>query len=206
MGWGRCGSGPLKRAAPAKVGTISVMQRVLIIGPCGAGKSRLALELAAATGLPAYHMDRLHWKPGWVESSRDELIAKLEPILAQDRWIIDGNYSDTLDKRLPRSDTVILLDLPRRVYRWRVIKWWWTYRGRPRPDLSEGCPDKLDWEFLLFVWRFNRHSRPRLLAKLDTLLDGQTFIRLTSRREVQAFLDEVNANSECRRSSPVPLR
>lgn len=164
------------------------MRRVLIIGPCGAGKSQLAIELAAVTGLPLFHMDRLHWKPGWVESSREELTAKLEPILAGNEWIIDGNYSGTLHLRLPQADTVILLDLPPRIYRWRVFKRWWTHRGRTRPDLTEGCPEKIDWEFLSYVWRFHKDSRHRLLARLDALLDEQTFIRLTSPREVRTFV------------------
>jgi adenylate kinase family enzyme len=170
---------------------IVAMRRVLIIGPCGAGKSRLAIELAAIAGLPLYHMDRLHWKPGWVESTREELIAKLKPILAGDRWIIDGNYSGTLDLRLERADTVILLDLRPRIYRWRVLKRWWTHRGRTRPDLTEGCPEKIDWEFLSYVWRFDREARPRLLAKLDELLDDQAFIRLTSPRQVRAFMEGI---------------
>lgn len=61
------------------------MQRVLIVGPCGAGKSTLAAQLGPILGLPIYHMDQLNWKPGWVESSKDEIREKLATITAANR-------------------------------------------------------------------------------------------------------------------------
>ena len=64
------------------------MQRVLIIGPCGAGKSTLASVLGPKLGLPVFHMDQLNWQPGWVESSKDEIRQKLAAITATDRWLI----------------------------------------------------------------------------------------------------------------------
>ena len=60
------------------------MQRILIIGPCGAGKSTLAAELGPRLGLPVYHMDQLNWKAGWIESSKDEIREKLAAITAQE--------------------------------------------------------------------------------------------------------------------------
>jgi adenylate kinase family enzyme len=85
------------------------MQRVLIIGPCGAGKSTLARELGAKLDLPVFHMDQLNWQPGWVESSKDEIRERLAAILAGDRWLIDGNYGGTLEPRLQRADAVLLI-------------------------------------------------------------------------------------------------
>ena len=67
------------------------MQRVLVIGPCGAGKSTLAVELGRKLALPVFHMDQLNWQPGWVESSKVEIRAKLAKITSTDRWLIDGN-------------------------------------------------------------------------------------------------------------------
>lgn len=167
------------------------MRRVAIIGPCGAGKSTLAIELARVTGLPPYHIDRLNWKPGWVDSSREELSVRLEAIVAEDRWIIDGNYSGTMHLRLPRADTVIFLDYSRWIYRWRVLKRWYTHRGRTRPDMTEGCDERLDLEFLRYVWRFDRDARPRLLAKLNELIEAQNLIHLRHPREATSFLREV---------------
>jgi len=171
------------------------MQRVCIIGPSGAGKSTFSLALAKATGLPLHHMDRLHWKPGWVATSREELIERLTPILAQERWIIDGNYSGTMPLRLAHADTVIFLDYPRRIYLWRVIKRVVTGFGRSRVDMTEGCPERLNWEFLKYVWEFERHTRPRVLAKLEALTDEQTLYQFGHPRETKAFLARLKSGA-----------
>ena len=130
------------------------MQRVLVIGSPGAGKSTLSRQLAERTGLPLYHMDRLHWLPGWVERDREEAFGLVREVLAQERWIIDGNYGSTLPERLQRADTVIWLDYPTWLCLWRVLRRWWQYRGTNRPDMTEGCNENLNWEFLHFVATF----------------------------------------------------
>lgn len=79
------------------------MQRVLIIGPCGSGKSTLSRELGGRLHLPIYHMDHLGWLPGWVETDKHELREKLAALVATDHWLIEGNYGSTLDLRLPRQ-------------------------------------------------------------------------------------------------------
>lgn len=83
------------------------MKRVLIIGPCGSGKSTLACELAPRMGLPLVHMDQLGWQAGWVETEKAELNARLAAAVAEDEWLIEGNYGSTLAPRLERADTVI---------------------------------------------------------------------------------------------------
>jgi adenylate kinase family enzyme len=75
------------------------MQRILVIGPCGAGKSTAAVELGRQLDLPVHHLDRLHWRAGWIESSREELLAALAPIVAGERWLIDDNYGGTMSGR-----------------------------------------------------------------------------------------------------------
>lgn len=89
------------------------MERVAIIGPGGAGKSTLARQLGAITGVPVIHLDREHWKPGWVETPAAEWEERVRELAAAERWIIDGNYGGTLDVRLDRADTVVFLDFGR---------------------------------------------------------------------------------------------
>jgi adenylate kinase family enzyme len=88
------------------------MQRVMVIGSPGAGKSTLATELARRTGIPLFHLDQLAWLPGWVESDKADFRTRVDWVLEQSRWIIDGNYGGSLSQRLARADTVIDLDLP----------------------------------------------------------------------------------------------
>ena len=105
------------------------MQRVLIIGPCGAGKSTLARELGSKLRLPVFHMDQLNWKAGWVESSTDEICEKLSAIIVTDRWLIDGTYGGTLRERLERAGTVVYLDYPIRLCVMRLLRRIYRYRG-----------------------------------------------------------------------------
>ena len=142
------------------------MRRVLVIGPCGAGKSTLATDLGARLGLPVHHIDQLNWQAGWIESCKDELRARLAAIVAQDRWLVDGNYGGTLDVRLNRADTVIYLDFPVRLCAVRLLRRIWTWRGRPRPDMPEGCPERFDLPFFWYVLRWNSGPRPRTEAQL----------------------------------------
>ncbi len=75
--------------------TDPVMRRVLIIGSGGAGKSVLAVRAGQALGLPVIHLDQENWRPGWVETPRDEWHARVDVLLAREYWIMDGNYGGT---------------------------------------------------------------------------------------------------------------
>jgi adenylate kinase family enzyme len=147
------------------------MNRVLIIGISGAGKSTFGALLAARTGLPLIHLDREFWQPGWRIMPRDRWRAKVAELVSGDRWIVEGNYSATLDIRLPRADTVLWFDYPRRVALARIAKRIATTYGRVRSDMGAGCPEKLDLEFLRWVWNFPRQSRPLIADALA--LHGQ---------------------------------
>ena len=162
------------------------MHRVLVIGSPGAGKSTLSHALARRTGLPLHHLDRMFWLPGWVERDRDEGRAELARVLAQDCWIIDGNYGSTLPLRIARADTVVWLDYPTALCLGRALRRWWMYRGHSRPDMTEGCPERLDGEFLLYILNFRRAWRVRNATALAGF-DG-TIMRLRTPAETAAWL------------------
>jgi len=163
--------------------------RISIVGCGGAGKSTLALQLGRRLGLEVIHLDAHFWRPGWVETPKDEWPQIVEQLAARDHWIIDGNYGGTMEVRLAASHTVIFLDFPRRICLWRVLKRRLVNRGKTRPDVGPGCPESIDFEFLKWIcYSFPRHSRPALLQRLAQLGDGKKVIVLRSPRQVKHFL------------------
>ena len=167
------------------------MERVIIIGCGGSGKSTLARQLGEKTGLPVVHLDKLFWHPGWVESTKEEIDAKIMQVLAQPQWIIDGNFNRTLPERLKRCDTVIYLDFSRTACLMGVLKRVITTYGTVRPDMAEGCPERFDFEFLKWVWNFNKNKREKYYRLLNEA-EGVETIVLKNRRAVRQFLKMID--------------
>ena len=165
------------------------MQRVLVIGSPGAGKSTFVRRLAASTGLPSIHLDAEYHLPGWVEPDETEWRARLKQLVAGERWIMDGNYGGSMDFRLAHADTAILLDYPSWLCLWRVVRRIATLRGTVRPDAAPGCPERLDWAFLAYVAAFRSAKTPALERRLAQF--GGTVIRFRRPAEAQVFLDRL---------------
>ena len=98
------------------------MKRIMVLGCCGAGKSTLSKKLAARLDIPLFHLDQYYWKPNWVESEKVAWGKVVQGLATKETWLIDGNYSGTIDIRLQRADTVIYLDYPTIVCMCRVLK------------------------------------------------------------------------------------
>lgn len=168
------------------------MQKILIIGSGGAGKSTLARELAKILNLDIIHLDAFYWQPGWVETAKDEWQTMVQDLIKRESWIMDGNYSHTLDLRLPTADTVIFLDFPRLLCLLRVVQRRWQYAGKSRPDMASGCLERLTWDFLKFVWSYPVTRRPNILARLSNLAPNQQLFILHNPKEVKEFLQEIS--------------
>lgn len=160
------------------------MKKVLIIGCCGSGKTTLAKQLGAKTGLPVYHLDHLWWKPGWIQTDREEFDRKLTEVLNRDSWIIDGNFKRTLPRRLKHADTVIYLDYPKTVC---LKRGFLRQTGKPH-EVAPGCPDRLDFNFLRRIWTFRKTTRP----EMEEQLAGYTgrLLRFRTPEETETFQTE----------------
>lgn len=141
--------------------------RILVIGCSGAGKSNLSVELAERLGLPVLHLDALFWNEGWVPTPKHEFRKKLQNELEKPAWIIDGNFNSTIEMRAQYADLIIFLDFPNWLCLARIFKRRWMYRGKTRPDMAEGCPEKIDWEFVKFIWTYPKKKRPGVFEMLE---------------------------------------
>jgi adenylate kinase family enzyme len=160
---------------------------VLVVGCAGAGKTTFALRLAHALELPVIHLDMEYWLPGWHHTPPDEWQSRVGELAARERWVMDGNYGGTLECRLARADAAVFLDLPRLTCVRRVLVRSLRYRGRTRPDLPPGCPERLEWQFLRWVWDYERRSRGRVVRLLAA--SGLPVVHLRTRREAERWLD-----------------
>lgn len=167
------------------------MQKILIIGCSGAGKSTFARRLHAVTRLPLIHLDQYYWKPNWVEPDWQEWRQTLAMLLEKPSWIMDGNFGGTMDLRIGKADLVIYLDFPAWLCLWRVLKRVFKYRGKERPDMPEGCREKWDIGFLHYVATFNLTRRKPLLAKLDTYRSEKEILVFTTDKQAADFLENL---------------
>ncbi len=144
------------------------MQRVLVIGCSGSGKSTFTDALASHAGLPAIHLDQHYFGPGWREPAQELWRERVTHLASGEHWIMDGNYSGTFDLRIPRADTIIFLDVSTARCLWRVF--WRTLRswGKVRKHSPPGCPERLDWQFFHYVANYNVTRRKRILSRLAT--------------------------------------
>lgn len=169
------------------------MQRVLVIGISGAGKTTLSRGLAERTGLPLIHLDAEFWKPGWVETPKAEWLEKVAALAARERWVMDGNFDSSLDLRLPRADALVWFDFPSLRCLGRALKRVAGSYGRVRPDMGAGCPERFDLDFLRYIWNFNRVQRPRILRRIAEHGGHLTPLRVTSDTEARAALERLAA-------------
>lgn len=176
------------------------MQRVLIVGCPGAGKSTAARQLAAITGLPLVHLDRHYWRPGWQRPDSASWRKEMENLVSQPVWIMDGNYSGTLERRLESADTLIHLDYPTWLCVWRVLRRTVSGFGRNRQDeLAPGCPERFDWSFLRFVIGYREKQRGRDMERMEGFA-GRVF-RFTSPSSLSVFIAALGQTA-CKKNWP----
>jgi len=164
--------------------------RILVMGCSGGGKSTLSQQIAARFGLAYVSIDRdVLWLPGWVERDKQEQRAIIVAMVQEERWILDGTNPSTFDVRLPRADFVIWVRMPRLLCIWGAISRWVKWMGRTRPEMAPGCIEKVDWQFLRFIWTFEEKFAPRVLAGLLRYGSDVPILQLSSRRQMRQLLD-----------------
>ncbi len=145
------------------------VNRVLVIGCSGGGKTTLSVQLANRLSLEYISIDRdVRWLPNWTERDKRQQRKMITEMVNRDRWLMDGSGASTFDLRLPRTDLILWV----RVTRYTALKGL-TLRvirnlGSVRPEMAEGCPEKLpDLEFLSYIWNFEKKHTPIFIEIID---------------------------------------
>lgn len=168
-------------------------RRIQVVGASGSGKTTVAAELARRTGARHVELDALHWGAGWRPATAEELRAAVEPLLAEERWVVDGSYSGKLGTLVTdRAELVVWLDPPLRV----VLRRLWRRTVRrvgEREVLFGGCRESWRTAFwgrdALFLWALRSHRRLR--RRLPRSVPPARLLRLRSAGDVEEFLGSV---------------
>ena len=160
-----------------------IYEKIIVIGCSGSGKTTFSERLRDKSGLPLYYLDAIWHRPDKTHISRDEFDGILGEILARDAWIIDGNYSRTMERRMAACDTVILFDLPTEVCLDGI-----TARiGTKRPDIP-WIDTELDPILKTQTEEFKSKSLPDIYRLIDKYKDGKNIVIFKSRQETDDFL------------------
>jgi len=168
--------------------------KIILIGCSGTGKSTLARTLSEKLGLPVLHLDRIWHDPAQAANFHDILADFMD---SHESFIVDGNYASTLPMRVQRADLVIWLKIPRVKSIFRVV--WRSIKGRlgifERSDMAEAFTEKFDkeyWEFLKFIWNFEKENFPKMEEALANRPKNCKLIVVKNDREKQRLIAELN--------------
>ena len=161
------------------------MERIIVIGCPGSGKSTFSMALHEVTDIPLYHLDMMFWNADRTTVEKSVFLERLSEVLQKDSWIIDGNYASTMEKRLERCDTVFFLDYPTEVCLDGIAE----RKGKARSDMPWIETD-VDEEFIAFIKNYNTDSRPKVMELLEKYHE-KSIIILKSREEADLFLEKM---------------
>ncbi len=162
------------------------MNKVIVIGCPGSGKTTFAEKLNKCTDLPLYYLDAIWHKPDKTHISRDEFDERIKEIFSLPQWIIDGNYKRTIEMRLKQCDTVFLFDLPTEVCLQGAIQ----RIGKGRYDLP-WTETELDPEFKMFIEEFSEKTLPYIYELINKYRDEKQVVIFKSRAEADEFINRM---------------
>ncbi|WP_345563222.1 topology modulation protein [Nonomuraea rosea] len=164
------------------------MNRVVIVGVCGSGKSYVARELGRLLEAPVTHLDATYYDDDWNPLPQREFAAAQRELVAGARWIIDGNYNGSLEIRLRACDTVVMMD----VSTWTALRGLFSRQARHGAGQhASGVYNRINWTVISYVLGYRRRMRPRVLAKIREFAAGKDVVFLTGRARTRRWLEEV---------------
>ena len=164
--------------------------KIAVIGYSGAGKSTLARTLGERYGIPVLHFDTVHWAPGWQERNKAEAHQIVHKFMEQSGWVIDGTYTKyEYQRRMTEADVIIFLDFSRLNCFIRAWKRYFRNRGKTRADMCEGCPERMDLEFMWWIlWKGRTRGKKEEFRRLLAEYPDKTVV-LKSQKEIDEYLE-----------------
>lgn len=171
------------------------MNKIAVVGSGGAGKSTLSRKLSGILNIPVYHLDIYFWKPGWQMNDSVSWNDINDKLINYENWIIDGNFKSTMAKRLDAADTIIFLDIHRIICLLNAWKRYFQYRKKRRPDLAEGCYEKIDFDYYKWIWGYGKRSRDYTKECIDIYGKNKNLIILRNKKEIEIFIQKLKIDS-----------
>lgn len=167
--------------------------KIAVLGYSGAGKSTLARALGERYGVPVLHFDTIQFTPGWQERDRDEAHRLVHDFMENPEWVIDGNYTKfEYERRLEEADRIVLLLFPRLACFVRAWRRFFRFRGKSRPDMTEGCNEKMDPEFMWWIlWKGRTRKKRGEFQQIVEQYPGKTVV-LKSQKDIDRYLEGIS--------------
>ena len=170
------------------------MKRIWITGSSGSGKTTLANIISTKLNIPVYHNDKIFWMENWKERPTNERIEITKGIIEKKKWIYEGNrFKDCKkDGRYNECDTIVFLKMNRFICLYRFLRRYFKYRGTVRPDISEGCIEKIDIDivkYILFDFPNKKDEMQNLFS--EAMKDEKNVIILSGEKNMKKWLDTV---------------
>ena len=164
--------------------------KIAVLGYSGAGKSTLARALGERYGVPVLHFDTVQFTPNWQVRDRDEAHRMVHAFMENPEWVMDGTYSKfEYERRLNEADIIVFLNLPRLVCFWRAWKRYFCFRGRSRPDMADGCCEKMDREFVWWLlWEGRTRQRREKFQRVLEQYPEKTVV-LKNQKDIDRYLE-----------------
>ncbi len=169
------------------------MQKVVIVGCGGSGKSHLARQLGSLLHAPVTHLDAVYFDDDWNTLPDDKFAAAQQKLVAQPSWVIDGNYTASMGIRLDACDTVVLMDVPTVTALWGIVSRQIRHGAGHR---GNGVHNRINWDVIKYVATYRRKMRPRVLAKIREHAQHAEFVELTSRRHASQWVHSIHGRDE----------
>ncbi len=167
--------------------------KIAVLGYSGAGKSTLAGILSGYYEIPVLYLDCVGWTYGWQVRDRHERAEIVSDFMKNESWVIDGNYKSLFRaERLEQADKIFILSFNRFFCLKSAFKRYFMYKGKTRPDMAEGCDEKIDLEFILWILFRGRTRKIRNDYKSIYNQYKSKTLWFTNRKQVNDYINSLN--------------